>query len=94
MRTIGAKDLRMNLDKVLDDVLKGEVIIVKHRFKEPVRLSAQRTTLPTNSGTEIAKKLQTLVPKLKSHKSRLDPNKSYKELYGEVLQEDPKYRKY
>lgn len=40
MKTIGAKDLRQNMDEVLDRVINGEDVIVKHRFKQPVRLSA------------------------------------------------------
>ncbi len=39
MRTIGAKELRLNLDRVLDRVLNGEEILVNHRFKNPIRLS-------------------------------------------------------
>ncbi len=40
MKTIGAKELRTHLKEVFDRVLNGEGIIVSHRFKEPIRLSA------------------------------------------------------
>jgi antitoxin (DNA-binding transcriptional repressor) of toxin-antitoxin stability system len=44
MKTIGAKELRINLDQILDRVANGEEIFVSHRFKKrPVRLSAVYT---------------------------------------------------
>lgn len=44
MKTIGAKELRINLDQILDRVANGEEILVSHRFKKrPVRLSAVYT---------------------------------------------------
>lgn len=46
MKTIGAKELRLHLDQVLN----GEEIIVSHRFKKPVRLSAVFPTTPSKSG--------------------------------------------
>lgn len=43
MSTITAKELRNNLDNVLDRVLDGEQITIKHRFKDPVVLSAPQS---------------------------------------------------
>lgn len=41
MKTIGAKELRTNLDQILDQVANGEEILVSHRLKKhPIRLSA------------------------------------------------------
>lgn len=51
MTIIGAKALRLHLDEILDRALGGEEIIVHHRFKAPVRLSAvySRQTNGTDS---------------------------------------------
>ena len=81
MKTIGAKELRLHLDKVLDHVLSGEDIIVKHRFIEPVRVSA--CTSPTHkseplSGLKAFDEAQT-------QPSAYDNNKSIKELYSESI---------
>jgi antitoxin (DNA-binding transcriptional repressor) of toxin-antitoxin stability system len=94
MKTIGAKELRLHMNDVLDRVLAGEDIVVQHRFKGPVRIVSTRRSQPANSGIRIAKKLKTLEPQLRLHKSLLDPNKTYKELYDESLRASPKYGKY
>ncbi len=84
MKTIGAKELRLNLDKVLDDVLAGKEIVVKHRFKAPVRLVRYSSALKGN-GIVIAQTLKRLQPEIEKHKSGLDPNKSIKELYRQSM---------
>lgn len=94
MKIIGAKELRLHLDEVLDRVLSGEEIVVKHRFKGPVRLVAQHTQPRRGSSAAIAKTLEHLRPELAKHKSTLDPHKSIKELYDESLRSSKKYGKY
>jgi len=50
MKTIGAKELRTNLDQILDQVANGEEILVTHRLKKhPIRLSAVYANVPTPS---------------------------------------------
>jgi antitoxin (DNA-binding transcriptional repressor) of toxin-antitoxin stability system len=83
MKTIGAKELRLHLDQVFDRVLSGEDIIVNHRFKGPVRLSA----LYSASSEAKPKRLAGLrafdtAPK---QSSPYDPHKSIKELYNESI---------
>jgi antitoxin (DNA-binding transcriptional repressor) of toxin-antitoxin stability system len=40
MTVIGATHLRSRMDEIFDRVLAGEEIIVHHRFKGPIKLSA------------------------------------------------------
>lgn len=81
MKTIGAKELRLHLDQVLDQVLQGEDIIVNHRFKGPVRLTsvykqpAQRERLSGLRAFDAAPKRE----------SPFDRKKSIKELYDESV---------
>jgi hypothetical protein len=50
MRTIGAKELRINLDQILDQDANGEEILVSHRLKKhPIRLSAVYPSSPSTS---------------------------------------------
>ncbi len=82
MKTIGAKELRLHLDQVLDRVLSGEDIVIRHRFKDPVRLSAFRS--PDASGSHKLAGLRAFdaAPK---RRSPFDPNKSVKQLYNESI---------
>ena len=82
MKTIGAKELRLHLDQILDRVLNGEDIIVSHRFKGPVRLSALRTTSTDNSEKLTGLRAFDAAPK---RSSPYDPNKPLKELYHESI---------
>jgi antitoxin (DNA-binding transcriptional repressor) of toxin-antitoxin stability system len=81
MKTIGAKELRQNLDKILDQVLSGQDIIVSHRFKDPVRLSAFHTS------KNKLKKLSGLQAFDNAPKRpvRFDRRKSIKQLYKESV---------
>lgn len=81
MKTIGAKDLRQNMDEVLDRVISGEDIIVQHRFKKPVRLSAFNT-LPKNHQQLAGLKAFEDAPK---QPSPFNPNNTVKELYNESI---------
>ena len=79
MKAIGAKELRLHLDQVLNRVLGGEDIVVHHRFMGTVRLSALHS--PATTGSEKLAGLHAFdaAPK---RRSSLDPNKSTKELYA------------
>ncbi|MEI6481565.1 MAG: type II toxin-antitoxin system Phd/YefM family antitoxin [Candidatus Saccharibacteria bacterium] len=85
MKTITAKELRNNLDSILERVNAGEEIIVKHRFRDPVRL------VPNNAIKDTGKKMIGLAALDNAPRKEyfLDPNKSYKELYHDAL--DKKY---
>lgn len=39
MKTITSKDLRNNMDKILERVNAGEEIIITHRYRQPVKLT-------------------------------------------------------
>jgi antitoxin (DNA-binding transcriptional repressor) of toxin-antitoxin stability system len=81
MKTIGAKELRLHLDEVFDRVVKGEDIIVSHRFKGPIRLTAAQG--PSRQvGGRAGLKAFDAAPK---RTSPYDPQKSIKELYDESI---------
>ena len=88
MKTITAKELRTNLDSIIERVNAGEEIIVKHRFRKPIHLVSenQRNSKPQEKNELIGLAALDNAPR-KEHS--LDPNKSYKELYHERL--DKKY---
>lgn len=85
MKVIGAKELRLHLNQVLDRVIGGEDIVVQHRFKDPVMLSALRK-IPQDKGKLTG--LQAFDEAAK-RPSPFDPNKPIKELYREST--SPKY---
>ncbi len=82
MKTIGAKELRQNMDEILDRVLGGEDIIIQHRFKKPVRLSAFNALANKNHQKLVGLKAFENAPK---EPSPFDPNKTIKELYHESI---------
>jgi antitoxin (DNA-binding transcriptional repressor) of toxin-antitoxin stability system len=82
MRTIGAKELRLHLDQVLDQVLSGEDIIVSHRFKGPVRLSTVHA--PFSTKPEKLAGLRAFDAATK-RSSPFAADKSIKELYDESI---------
>ena len=88
MKTIGAKELRTNLDKVLDRVLSGEDVIVQHRFKNPIRLSAVHAPASTDTKKLAGLHAFEAAPK---QPIAFSPNKSVKELYHDYL--DDRYSK-
>jgi len=81
MKTIGAKELRLHLDQVLDQVLRGEDIIVNHRFKEPVRITAVKKQSPKSAHSPGLHAFDAA----KKRSSPFDPKKSIKELYDESI---------
>ncbi len=96
MKTIGAKELRLHLNEILDRVLEGEEILVKHRFKEPVRLVATQATVSPYTGDQVVRRLNKVIEHLPNSISPMlrDPNKTYKQLRDELYRRDPKYRQY
>lgn len=84
MKTISAKELRTNLDSILERVNAGEEIIVKHRFREPVVLRSYSKKVTPKAGTLPGLAIFDRAPKKKLN---LDPNKSLKQLYHEHLDE-------
>lgn len=82
MKTIGAKELRQHLDKVLDQVLGGQDIIVSHRFKGPVRMSAVHDPLEDQSEKMSGLKVFDAAPK---RPNPFDRQKDLKHLYKESI---------
>ncbi len=82
MKTIGAKELRLHLDQVLDRVLAGEDIIVRHRFKGPIRLSVVHTPEGKQAGKLAGLRAFDAVAK---KSSPFDKHKPIKKLYDESL---------
>ncbi len=82
MKTITAVELRKNMGDVFARVQNGEEVRVTYRNSQPVLLAPvqQKTKKTTMTGLEA---LQKVRPKVSS----LDPNKSIKELYHEMLDE-------
>lgn len=83
MTTITALELRNNLESIIKRVMAGEEIAVTYRHQPAVRLTAD-TVKPKKH-----KKMSGLDAFLASprKKSPFDPNKSFKELYHEHLEE-------
>lgn len=67
---IGATELRKNLDSVFDKVIKGQSIVIYHRFKDPIRLEPMKKI-----GFEQQKKLIGLKAFDTSSKKSLGLNK-------------------
>src|ERR1035438_564878 len=96
MNTITAKELRDNLDQIVKRVRRGEPIRVTYRSKAAfvIQPDDSKVTSP-KPGSQAA--MQDYVRQVReinkvSRKSKLDPNKSIKELYHSMLDEDPKYK--
>lgn len=84
MKTIGAKELRINLDQILDQVANGEEILVSHRLKKhPIRLSAVYTSSSNTSGDKHAG-LHAFDAASKKP-SPFDPKSSLKDLYNQSI---------
>lgn len=94
MTTISAKELRQNLSEYLHRAMHGEEIEVIYRSRPAVRLQpALATTGPAKgSAAAFLTTMAALEPQLAAHRPNLDPNKSIKELYHELLDSDPKYQ--
>ncbi len=96
MKTIKAKDLRDNLDSIVKRVRQGESIRVTYRSKPAFTLQPD---IPKRTGPEPGTPLaiehfiqSAQNMRRNAEKVVLDPKKSIKELYHEILENDPKYK--
>lgn len=96
MTTITALELRKNLDTIVRRVQAGERIKVTYRNKPAFTLEpeAQATDKPVPGSPEAMQKFLKIAEQLRNSKPypALDPHKSIKELYHEMLDSDPKYQ--
>ena len=95
MNTITAKELRDNLDQIVKRVRRGESIKVTYRSKPAFTLQPEKPSSSLLPGSAQAmKKFSEETRKLRNSKKQsvFDPNKSTKELYNELLDNDPKYK--
>ena len=84
MKTIGAKELRINLDQILDQVANGEEILVSHRLKKhPIRLSAVYTN-SSNTSADRHAGLHAFDASAKKI-SPFDPKTPLKDLYNKSI---------
>ena len=83
MKTIGVKELRLRLDEVFDRALNGEDIVVSHRFKKPIRLSAVQDSSSVRKHQPLAG-LQAFTVATKKP-SPFNSTKPLKELYYESI---------
>lgn len=90
MKTITAKELRDNLEEIGRKVSQGQTMNVTYRHRLLFTLVPPLPTIKAHSKNAGLKAL------LKSPRldSGLDANKSIKELYHEMLDNDPKYKDY
>lgn len=95
MNTITAKELRDNLDQIVKRVRRGEPIRVTYRSKTAFTLQPEKPSSSLLPGSaEAMKKFFEESSKLRNSKKQsvFDPSKSTKELYNELLDNDPKYK--
>lgn len=96
MKTITAKNLRDNLDEIVKRANRGESIRVTYRSKPAFMIQPDNTenaaVLP---GSQAA--MRCFVQQVREInkvpcRSELDASKPIKELYHEMLDNDPKYK--
>lgn len=98
MQTITAKELRDNLGKIVKRVRRGETIQVTYRSKPAFTMQAEvaltNPSEPKPGSKEAMKLFLESSARLRNSKttSVFDPSKSIKELYHEMLDNDPKYK--
>ena len=95
MITITAKELRDNLEKHVKRTSRGESIKVTYRSKPAFTFQPEKTAESLLPGSkEAMKRFVEETHKLRNSKKQsvFDPNKSTKELYHEMLDNDPKYK--
>ncbi len=88
MTTITAVELRKNMGAIFKRVQNGEKIAVTYRGSRPVVLAQelQKKDTAAQSGLD-------LLLSLPRPKNKLDPSKSVKELYHEILEQKYNYNK-
>ncbi len=90
MKTITAKELRDNLEEIGKKVSQGQTMNVTYRHRLIFTLVPPVNNIKPHSQNAGLKALLSS-PRIDSG---LDPNKSIKELYHEMLDNDPKYKDY
>ncbi|MEK9195914.1 MAG: type II toxin-antitoxin system prevent-host-death family antitoxin [Patescibacteria group bacterium] len=94
MTTITAKELRDNLETYVKRTSRGESIKVTYRTKPAFILQPVEPVTTVSPGSKEAMKNfvnKTRTLRISKNQPNLDPNKSTKELYQELLMNDPKY---
>lgn len=96
MKTITAKELRDNLNKVVDQVRAGERIRVTYRSKPAFTITPESPSskrIEPGSNQALKNFLKRVNARKQTHKKHVfNPEKSVKELYHEMLDNDPKYK--
>ncbi len=96
MNTITAKELRDNLDRVVKRVGRGESIRVTYRSKSAFILqpddSLDNLEKSGSKAAMIEYISQVRAINKNSRQSKLNPSKSIKENYHEMLSDDLKYK--
>ena len=94
MKTISAKQLRDNLDSIVQRVRLGEAISVTYRSKPAFTLQPVPISGPQPGSKEAMIEFVKSINELNKtpRKSELDPTKSIKQLHHELLDADPKYK--
>lgn len=85
MKTVTAKELRNNLESILERVNAGEEIIVKHRFKDPVIIRNYKTEPIVEDNPNALPPGLAALYKAPRKKAYTDEHKSFKELYYEDM---------
>ena len=95
MKTVTARELRENLDEIVQRVRGGETIRVTYRSKPAFILQPEKLSESIVRGSEEAMK-QFLSETIKLSKSKnrsiFDQNENVKDLYHKMLDNDVKYR--
>jgi prevent-host-death family protein len=96
MKTITAKELRDDLQNVVRRAQAGERIRVTYRSQPAFTLvpAKQPKRQPEPGSPEAMQQFLKRVESRRKHTGKpvFDPNKSIKELYHEMLDNDPKYK--
>ncbi len=95
MKTVTARELRENLDEIVQRVRGGETIRVTYRSKPAFILQPEKLSESIVRGSEEAMKqfLNETIQLSKSKKrSSLNPKANIKELYHGMLDNDLKYQ--
>lgn len=95
MKTISAKALRDNLDEIVKRARRGESIRVTYRSKVAFLIQpdgpVDTSSIPGSRAAMQEFVHQVLDINRIPRKSNLDPSRSIKELYHDMLDSDPKY---
>jgi prevent-host-death family protein len=90
---ISAKELRLHLSDYLQRAMGGEEIEIIYRSRPAVRLLPQ-TTVSQYNGTNVARQLAALAPRLQQTHPKSSTSRATRALRDELMQSDPKYAKY